>query len=226
MVHTYNKLSRRIEAFMQDKQFKPGDKMPSERALSEIFEVSRSSVREAIRILTEKGLLESRRGDGTYVCALETGPLTQTLIDLVDKESIMFDNVMDFRRAIEPAIAALAAERCTPDQLARLKVIACEQQLRHLNGDNDGELDAQFHEMLAECTGNPLFVETMRQLNAAYSAGRMPELRDANWKKCSIEAHLRLICALEQHNPAKARAAAEEHLRSIVTKHLFSTSRD
>ena len=223
---SYQKLSERLQRFMAEGKFRDGDRLPPERALAESFGVSRSSVREAIRTLAEKGLLESRHGDGTYVRVPDMEPLRSALLEAVDSEGLMFDEVTEYRRIVEPAIAELAALRRTPEQLDRLKIIACDQQRRVLLGEDDGDLDARFHLTLAECTGNRLLAATMERLNAIYAKGRTPELRDAAWRQFSVSSHLRIIDALERRAPEDARKTTEEHIDTVTRKHLFATARD
>ena len=158
---SYQKLTERLRQFMEEGHFRDGDKLPPERALAESFGVSRSSVREAIRALAEKGLLESRQGDGTYVRVPDIEPLKEAILEAVDSEGLMFDEVTEYRRIVEPGIAEIAAVRHTSEQLDRLKIIACDQQRRLLVGENDGDLDARFHLALAECTGNKLLIDTV-----------------------------------------------------------------
>ena len=213
----YQKLSERLRQFMAENHFRDGDKLPPERALAESFGVSRNSVREAIHALAERGLLESRHGDGTYVRVPDMEPLRSAILEAVDSEGHMFDEVME---------AELAALRRTPEQLDRLKIIACDQQRRILIDGDDGELDAQFHLCLAECSGNRLLINTVALLNEQYASGRTADLRDASWHQFSVASHLRIIDALERQSAEDCRKAVEEHLDTIVHKHLFVTARD
>lgn len=97
-------------------------------------------------------------------------PLRSAILEAVDSEGHLFDEVMEYRRILEPAVAELAALRRTPEQLDRLKIIACDQQRRILIDGDDGELDAQFHLCLAECSGNRLLINTVALLNEQYAA--------------------------------------------------------
>lgn len=176
--------------------------------------------------LAERGLLESRHGDGTYVRVPDMEPLRSAILEAVDSEGHLFDEVMEYRRILEPAVAELAALRRTPEQLDRLKIIACDQQRRILIDGDDGELDAQFHLCLAECSGNRLLINTVALLNEQYASGRTADLRDASWHQFSVASHLRIIDALERQSAEGCRKAVEEHLDTIVHKHLFVTARD
>ena len=217
----YQKLSERLRQFMAENHFRDGDKLPPERALAESFGVSRNSVREAIHALAERGLLESRHGDGTYVRVPDMEPLRSAILEAVDSEGHLFDEVM-----VSTDDEELAALRRTPEQLDRLKIIACDQQRRILIDGDDGELDAQFHLCLAECSGNRLLINTVALLNEQYASGRTADLRDASWHQFSVASHLRIIDALERQSAEDCRKAVEEHLDTIVHKHLFVTARD
>lgn len=153
-------------------------------------------------------------------------PLRSAILEAVDSEGHLFDEVMEYRRILEPAVAELAALRRTPEQLDRLKIIACDQQRRILIDGDDGELDAQFHLCLAECSGNRLLINTVALLNEQYTGGRTADLRDASWHQFSVASHLRIIDALERQSAEDCRKAVEEHLDTIVHKHLFVTARD
>lgn len=172
----YQRLSEKIQDAIEKGGLKVGDKLPPERALAETFGVSRNSVREAIRTLSEQGILKSRHGDGTYICGSDLAPLTAALLNAVDTEGKSFDHIMEFRLVIEPSIARIATARHSAEQLHQLKIIVCDQQLKLLHGENDGELDAQFHTLLAAATGNPVFVDIVSHLNELFptTARRCP----------------------------------------------------
>ena len=223
---SYQRLSERLRRFMAEERFQSGDRLPPERTLAENFEVSRSSIRKAIQMLADKGLLESRQGDGTYVRAPDMEPLKNAILEAVDSENLVFDEIMEFRKILEPAIAELAALRHSPEQLDQLKIIACDQQRRLLAGQEDGDLDARFHHCLALCAGNSLLAGTMDHLNKRYATGRTAELRDAQWRQFSVSSHLRIIDALERRSPADCRKAIEEHLNTILQTHPFVITRD
>lgn len=223
---SYQRLSERLRLFMAEGHFQSGDRLPPERTLAENFGVSRSSIRKAIQMLADKGLLESRQGDGTYVRAPDMESLKKAILEAVDSENLIFDEIMEFRKIIEPAIAELAAVRHTPEQLDRLKIITCDQQRRLLTGQEDGDLDARFHHCLALCAGNSLLAGTMAHLNKLYVTGRTAELRDAQWRQFSVSSHLRIIDALERHSPVDCRKAIEEHLDTVLQKHPFVITRD
>ena len=203
-----------------------GDKLPPERALAETFGVSRNSVREAIRTLSEQGILKSRHGDGTYICGSDLAPLTAALLNAVDTEGKSFDHIMEFRLVIEPSIARIATARHSAEQLHQLKIIVCDQQLKLLHGENDGELDAQFHTLLAAATGNPVFVDIVSHLNELFSHNRADDVRLKRRMEEAINEHLMIIDALERKDVDACSDAMARHLHAVAEKHFLAQSRE
>lgn len=220
----YGSLLDRMRSFMAEQHLKVGDRLPSERSLATIFGVSRNSIRTAIRSLAEKGVLESRQGDGTYLCKSVDAELESAILSAVDSECVVFDEVIEFRRIVEPAIARLAARRRSFEQLNALKVIVCDQQSKLLLEEHDGNLDAQFHLALAQCTSNKLLVNTIRHLNEAYSVGRADDLRSLEWRQFSVRSHLRIIHAVEIQDEDACEAEILSHLNVVADSHPFAST--
>lgn len=220
----YSSLIDRMHSFMAEQHFKMGDKLPSERSLATIFGVSRNSVRVAIRSLAERGVLESRQGDGTYLCRNVDTDLESALLAAVDSECLVFDEVIEYRRIVEPAIARLAARRRSLEQLNALKVIVCDQQSKLLLEEQDGDLDAQFHLALAHCTNNKLLINTIRHLNEVYSVGRASDLRSLEWRQFSVRSHLRIIHAVEIQDEDACEEEIFNHLNTVANSHPLALS--
>lgn len=218
----YQKLVERLSGFISEGRFASGDKLPPERALAEMFGVSRPSIRQAILSLAERGILESRQGDGTYVRDPDLTPLLHAVLEAVGSKHVSFLHLMEFRRVLESAVAALAAERCTERQLEALKAAACDQQRCLMHEEDDSMPDARFHLALAEATNNPVFYDIMVRLNELYAEGRSGELRGREWLQSSLNGHLRIIDAVEKKDPEAGRKAMSEHLDFIGESHVFS----
>lgn len=209
----------RLWRFICEGKFQEGDRLPPERELAEKLGVSRASLRKAIQVLAERGLLASRRGAGTFVRAA-LSVLSHSSAGMEDLG--IFYDILEAREFLEPQIAELACLRHTGEQLDLLKIITCDQQRRLLTGQDDGDLDAAFHVVLAQCTGNTAFVEIIKSINDRYRHCRFPELRDAQWRQFSVDSHLRIIDALERRSIPECRAAIMDHLMYVRRNHPYT----
>lgn len=199
----------------------PGDRLPPERQLARELAVSRTSVRQALQALAERGVVESRQGDGTYVAAeLSASFPGDAILDALNRERGVLGDILEFRRLLEPQIAALAAQRIDAAGIDRLKVVVCDQQRALLAGREDAALDAEFHCLLAEYAGNRVLVRVMAALRATVDETRAARLRTSGRQNASMEGHLRLLDALEARDAAAAHAAMEQHIAEIGT-HLL-----
>ena len=199
----------------------PGDRLPPERQLARELAVSRTSVRQALQALAERGVVESRQGDGTYVADELAGSFpNDAILDVLNRERGVLGDILEFRRLLEPQIAALAARRIDAAGIDRLKVVVCDQQRALLAGRPDAALDAEFHRLLAEYAGNRVLVRVMAALRATVDETRAARLRTSGRQNASMEGHLRLLDALEARDAAAAHAAMEQHIAEIGT-HLL-----
>ncbi len=213
--YLYENVVERIENMITHGEIEAGRKLPPERTMAENFRVSRSCVRQAIQALSHKGILESRQGDGTYVCEPDSTILTDTLAAAILAHRDILHEVMELRLIIEPQIASLAARRISPEQLNRLKVIACDQQRKLLAGEQEDHLDAAFHEELCRSAGNRLIQEVYLTLDSTLKKSRSKFLQTRNRRQASVEGHLKIIDALERKNSQEAFYAMKEHLLEV-----------
>ena len=222
--YAYTAIVERIGAMIRSGELGPGARLPPERKLAEELGVSRTSVRQAFQALAERKIIESRQGDGTYVAAALEAPFPgDVILDAISRQSGVLEDVLEFRRLMEPRIAALAAERISPAGLDHLKVLACDQQRALLAGRDDAGLDAEFHRLLAEYSGNRVISQVMAAVQSVLDESRASWLRGSDRKKASMEGHFRLIDALESRNPEAARLAMEQHIREIEN-HILGPS--
>ena len=216
--YAYTAIVERIGAMLRNGDLRPGDRLPPERKLAEELGVSRTSVRQALQALAERNIIESRQGDGTYVAAALTTPVPgDAIVDAISRQSGVLEDILEFRRLMEPQIAGLAAERITPAGLDRLKVLVCDQQRALLDNRDDAGLDAKFHRLLAEESGNQLIGQVMVAVQSALDESRATWLRGSDRRNLSLEGHLRLIDALEKRDAEAARLAMARHLAEINT---------
>ena len=204
-----------IHQLIKDGRFKARDQLPSERELAETFKVSRTSVREALRTLESQGLIVSRTGMGNFVVDLPVealvGPLARLLID----EKNALADVFEMRKLIEPHIAALAAERATTRDIAQLKRIVAKQADAVSRGETGVEADAELHLSIGRATRNQALQKLVSGLMEMLSRSREESLQTDERRESSIDAHRRIIAAIEKHDKARARSEMLRHIEQV-----------
>ncbi|MDR2549292.1 MAG: FadR family transcriptional regulator [Desulfobulbus sp.] len=219
--YTYTVLIERIGAMIRNGELQPGSKLPPERKMAEMFGVSRSSLRQAFQALAERGIIESRQGDGTYLlAAIETPLSTDAIADAISEQSGLLYEVVEFRRLVEPPIAALAARRISAEGIDRLKILVCDQQRALTVGRDADGFDAEFHQVLAESAGNRVIARVMSAIQSIVNESRSVWLQTSERRLASMEGHLRIIDALEARDAAAASLAMERHIAEIE-RHIF-----
>jgi len=156
-------VTKEIEQLIQQGYWKVGDKIPSEKVLMEQFDVSRNTLREAVRALTHVGLLETKQGSGTIV-------ISESMFDLVLAKQIEQNSIaqiLEVRLAIEREAAFLAAERRTETELKEMQhlIYQCKQALENDDLNNFMEADIKFHQKVVQASQNNLFVDLYASLN-------------------------------------------------------------
>jgi len=210
----YQDIVAQIEALLDRGELRPGDQLPTERALAEQLQVSRASVREALRSLELLGAVETRAGGGTFVRRAAAGDLARPLAGLIRRGHPIAD-VIEVRGLIEPALAAAAAERATREELAELRAILLEQERKVDRGESYAEEDTRFHELVGQAAGNEILVTMLAATFDVLRASRAEWLQTNTRAHASIDAHRRILEALEARDPEAARAASAEHIRAV-----------
>ena len=155
-----------IEEMILDGSLKPGDRLPPERELAGKFAVSRPSLREALVILESRGLLQSRRGGGTFVCDVVAPTITDPLVHLLRRRPESAFDVLELRHALEEVAAYYAAERATEQDLEA--IAQCHERLVATYVDDDADpmeeasADTEFHMSVADASHNIALVHVMR----------------------------------------------------------------
>lgn len=208
----YEVVMVRLAGLLDQGRLKPGDRLPSERALAERMRVSRATLREALRVMQLRGLIMSRRGSGNYIAGGKPEDLAEALHHLALKD------IFELRLLIEPSIAALAAGRANRQDLLRLESIL-QQQERELNQKRmAGPTDAAFHSALAEATHNRALLQVGATLMKVISPSRNESLQTTERARLSLASHRRIVQAIQAGDSVEARHAMEEHIRSIDPK--------
>ena len=203
-----------IEGLLDKGELHPGDQLPPERALAEQFQVSRASVREALRSLELLGIVETRAGGGTFVRRMVPEDLARPLSNLITRGHTLTD-VIEVRGLIEPAIAASAAKRIKPDELAELRAILKQQADKVAAGQPYAEEDTRFHELIGQAARNDLLTTMLGVIWDVLRSSREQWLQTNQRAHSSIDAHQRILAALETHDADAARVAAAEHIHAV-----------
>lgn len=206
-------VAARLERHIEE-QLSPGDKLPPERELCAALRVSRATLREALRSLEERRLIERRPGRGTVVMDPPDPGLRLTFTPFAGDGPDEVAQVAELRRIVEPQIAELAAQRATDLDLAQLDEILRESHAG-LTADESLRLDVEFHRRLAVATGNPLLVGVCEAMNGLVHDVRLRSHWAREGRRNSIEGHRRLYAAVAARDSAAARREMNDHLRQV-----------
>jgi GntR family transcriptional regulator, transcriptional repressor for pyruvate dehydrogenase complex len=203
-----------IEALIAQGRLISGEKLPPERQLCEQFGVSRTAVREAVRSLEAKGLLEVRAGGGTWIRPPSAAPASQLLglAMQVAGTGVTWVHVLEARRALEVQNAALAAERRTEKDLVDLRGAIHEMRARQGDAEGWARADVRFHDALAIATGNPLMPLLLGAMQDALVAARLQAHRLATTPPTALQHHQNVLRAVESGDVEAARQAMRDHL--------------
>lgn len=187
-----------------------GEKLPNEFELGQMFQVGRSTIREAVKSLVTKGILEVRRGDGTYVkshCSLAEDPLGLSRLD--DKYKLALE-LLDVRLILEPEIAASAAAHATPENKAELQTLCDEVEQLCLNGGDHTPKDIAFHTCIARCSQNRVMEMLVPIINTAVTT--FASLTHRSLRRETIQTHRAITDAIVAGDAVGARCAMVMHL--------------
>lgn len=204
----------RIKEVIKDGTYKAGDQLPNERDLAEQLEVSRASVREALRTLGNMGLIESRVGvgGGTYVKELTVERIMDPFTEMLGNGDRIILEMIDFRLVIETEYARIAAKCRTDEDLIKINnsLDLMEEEINRgeigLQGDND------FHEAVAMATHNTVFLKMLKVSKSLLSKTRETTLSIEGQPKLSVDDHRSIYKAVREQDPDKAAERMKEHL--------------
>lgn len=189
-----------------------GEKIPSENQLMDIFGVSRGTVRQAIQRLTAVGLMETRRGEGSFVKQLGLSNYFQGAVPAAFLSEEEMKEVFDFRLLFECGVAEMAAENATDDQIHKLEK-NYQKMLQNLgNFEKYVEIDFDFHCLLGECTYNTLVRQMYKTIadTLIMSIERATEIVGYEHGR---KYHGQILEAIRSHDPVAAREAMRNHVK-------------
>lgn len=211
----YERIVEQIQALINAGKLRPGDQLPPERELAEMFKVSRTSVREALRALELSGYVEGRQGGGTFVRARSPEDLVQPLGAAMLAGQRELANVFEVREIIEPALARKAARRATPEQIAELEAILAKQEAKVQRGESYPDEDAQFHDTIAVAADNPIVLRLLAAIMDLLRESRASYLQSGERPVRSLEGHRRILEAIRRRDGEAAFQATLEHIVEV-----------
>ena len=214
----FERVAEQIEKRILNGELRKGDRLPTERELAEQFQVSRTAVREAMKSLAQKGLINMRPGRGTIVIDGAREAM-QNSISLMMKLKLGevggSDNLVEFRVILETEIAALAAARATEKEIS-----AMHEAIRIMDESlNDADAfisaDNEFHEALAQATQNALILILINSIVHLLSEQRKQIFETEGGPQRGQIHHRRILESVTRRDPEAARAAMRSHLQQV-----------
>jgi len=218
----YEEVAKQIERLVL-KKLKPGDKLPSERELAETLRVSRSSIRDAIRSLELMGLVEPRQGMGTIVREVSVDALVNPFANALKRRRELVSELLDFRRMLEPPLAARAAMHATAEEIAEMEEILKRQDEKQQQGDSAVAEDTEFHYAIALASDNSVVFKVLDVLMDLLRDTRERSLQLEGRPQKSIAGHRRILDAIKRRDAEAAKDAMRHHIEDVeeIVLHKF-----
>lgn len=203
---------------LESKRWKPGERLPSEAELCEVFNVGRSTLREALKSLSFIGMIQMRAGGGSFVADHRSKYMEGTLLlakGVLNTEEDVND-LCEVRMLIETEVAGLCAQRATEQDFKALERIVREMKISiSEGGENFGDLDLSFHIAISAACKNKVLAELLKHIQEGLQELIDKSLHLSAGMELAYRQHRALLDGLKQRNPALARRAMRTHLRAF-----------
>jgi GntR family transcriptional repressor for pyruvate dehydrogenase complex len=210
----YEKIVQQILCLIDEGQLEPGDRLPSERNLAEELDCSRTSLREAVRVLESEGLIISKMGGGRYIQGIDRRiPYQFSRTDILEKTAILY--FLEARETIEPKIAELASLRATKTDIEKLENILDNMEKNLKDSDVRLAEDSNFHMALAEATQNFVLVSMMEANLQMIKQVRKQTLVSESRPNQALAEHHIILRAIKNSEPDDAAQAIQQHLQHL-----------
>jgi len=212
----YEQIVQQVQESIHKGALKPGDQLPPERELAQQFGVSRTAVREAVKALREKGLVEAYPGRGTFITdgtSYTIGQSLDRMMKIGQPEGSAY--LAEVRETLEPEIAALAARRADEEDLASMRELISMMDSARKDPEAFIEADLDFHLALAEAAANPLILSLIDSIVGLLREQRMRIFHVEGGPERGQYHHKRILEAIEHRDPLGAREAMKAHMRQV-----------
>ncbi|MCM3655447.1 FadR/GntR family transcriptional regulator [Metabacillus litoralis] len=209
----YEKIVVQIRQLIEDGKLQPGDRLPGERTLAQTLGCSRTSLREACRVLESEGLIVSKPGGGRFIQQVDQNMKLEyrfNTVDMIEKTAVIY--FLEARETLEPKIAELAAQRATAENIEKMEqvLLKMEEKLKH--PEEMVEADSSFHLALAEATQNFVFVSMMEANLNMNRQVRKQTLNSKERYSQSLAEHRAILDAVKERDVKKAIETTHIHL--------------
>lgn len=215
----FERAANHLESLILKGHWKPGEKLPSESELQDTFEVSRASVREALRTLESQGLIEVRTGAGAFVTSVPFSFTVKThaLSWLLSRRDLLLQ-LLELREPLEGFAASLAAHAATPEVVSDLdEIVQQEKQVLDLADglDRQVQLDVRFHVRIANASGNQMAEDLISTIVSGLASSNKALRHLTGNSGTSLEEHRRIVQAIAERDAPAAGAAMRSHLSRV-----------
>jgi GntR family transcriptional repressor for pyruvate dehydrogenase complex len=190
----YEEVAKQIERLILEK-LQPGDKLPSERELT--------------------GLVEPRQGAGTIVRELSAESLVNPFANALKRRQELVSELLDFRKMLEPPLAARAATHASPDEISEMEEILQRQEATLSHGEASIAEDAEFHYSIALASGNSVVLKVLDILMDLLRETRERSLQLQGRPQRSLAGHRRILAAIKRHDAEAAKDAMRRHIEDV-----------
>ena len=222
-----DRVASELLKLIADGRLTPGERLPGERQLASMMGVSRVSIRAALQLLKQQGLLSAVQGGGTRLLAAARD-LDPDLGQLLRIDADNIDDLIAIRTVLETWAARRAAERATPQQIAELEEAHREMAQQVTAPHRKGTEDIRFHQALARASGSKVYqhlVSRLRDtLEATLGYQRSELLRSPEEEQTVVRQHAAIVAAIRDRDPAAAAAAAQAHLSFLSERQQGRTA--
>ncbi|WP_342505167.1 FadR/GntR family transcriptional regulator [Sporosarcina sp. FSL K6-2383] len=212
----YEKIVEQIRKLIEDGTLEPNDRLPSERELAQTLGCSRTSLREACRVLESEGLIVSKAGGGRFIQQVDqrlTLKYHVNPVDLIEKTAVI--HFLEAREALEPQIVEIACERATQEDIAKMENSLQRMKEKLKYPDEKVDADSNFHLALAEATHNFVFVSLMEMNLNLYRQVRKQTLKSTDRYIESLQEHKDILEAIKLGDKESAVQAMQTHLHHL-----------
>jgi GntR family transcriptional regulator, transcriptional repressor for pyruvate dehydrogenase complex len=219
----FNKASQQIisqiRGLILEGKLSPGDRLPSESALTDQFQVSKQTLREALRALEYMGLLEIRKGvtGGAYVVEVDPGVAKEILTNFLYFKNLTIRNLSEIRKIIEPYAAQVAARRMEDKDVDRLAALleASKKEPAEEYSTDMSVVDLDFHRVIAKSTDNPILVLMVDFVESLMGDLKKLVRPDAGFSVAVLKAHERIYSAIKSRDEGKAASEMYDHVAEV-----------